>query len=459
MKHQVPTILALVGVALIVAFLSWAFAQHGTAGLLKVNAQFRWVFLALGIIGIILLAFAVLFQWTAAGDWQWLKITAVIISLPAIIIPPAAFVVTSGIFSPGIGDTPPQVLMADGTGMFGVPDMAVVFNTKAANKNTLKWWQGSVMVKIEEDKPSQTHVFMLRNLKADAAYWYQINEGEPVSFTTPPVSGTLHFAVASDTHYGAGTALNDYTASMLGEIASPANDYNMLFIIGDFVEYGFQRNQWRQAFEAFSKTTSIIPTRFAIGNHDTLFSGYGNSLNYCYPEGMDVQTGSRLWYRLDVGKVHFLVVDVEWSAESFTDTQAAWLEEQLKNIPADDWKIVMSHGFYYASGLRMDGWNWYDNPETIEKLIPIFNKYGVDIVFSGHIHRMELLQNSGVVYAVCAPSGGLPDPPATYISPSSIWDGTGERGFIDVSLEGEQCTLVFRDQEYKALKTHVFNRK
>jgi hypothetical protein len=263
MKQPVPTIFALVGLALIVAFLSWAFSQHGTAGLLKVTAQFRWVFLALGIIGVILLALAVLCQWTAAGDWRWLKIIAVVISLPAIIIPPAAFAVTSGIFSPGIGDTPPQVLMADGTGMFGVPDMAIVFNTKAANKNTLKWWQGSVMVRIEEDKMSQTHVFMLRNLKADTTYWYQINDGETGSFTTPPVNGTLHFAVAGDSHFGAGTARNDFTAEMLGEIASPANNFDMFFFLGDFVEYGFQRNQWRQAFE-YSDKVCHRQSRYAV---------------------------------------------------------------------------------------------------------------------------------------------------------------------------------------------------
>jgi 3',5'-cyclic AMP phosphodiesterase CpdA len=174
---------------------------------------------------------------------------------------------------------------------------------------------------------------------------------------------------------------------------------------------------------------------------------------------MDVQTGSRLWYRIDAGKAHFLILDLEWSAESYTPAQAEWLENQLKSIPPDDWKIVLSHGFYYASGIKADGWKWYDNPETIEKLTPIFNKYGVDIVFSGHTHRLELLQNSGTVYAVCAPFGGLPDPPATYTSPWSIWNGTGECGFVDVTLNGEQCTLVFRDHKYDALKTYVFKRQ
>ena len=61
--------------------------------------------------------------------------------------------------------------------------------------------------------------------------------------------------------------------------------------------------------------------------------------------------------------------------------------QQLASIPKDDWKIVVGHGFYYASGSITDGWKWYDNPETINKLTPLFEKYGVDMVFSGHDHQ------------------------------------------------------------------------
>jgi acid phosphatase type 7 len=458
MKKTVPAILALAGSLLIIAFLAWAFSSHGTIGLYRVNGFFRGVFLILGFGGLVLLLLAISFQWLKAGRFRWLAIITIIISLPAIIITSLAFSYTSGVFTPGIGDTPPQVLMADGTGAYGVPDMAVVFNTKTATKNTLAWGQGNPSAAIEENKTSNRHIFMLRNLQPDSAYQYRVNSEAIHSFTTSAVSGSLHFAVASDAHYGAGTARNDLTAKMLDAIASPGNDFNMFFYLGDLVEYGFQKNQMQHAFEAFSPVTSTIPTRFAVGNHDTLFSGFKNYKNYIYPEEMNVQTGSRLWYRIDTGKVHFLILDLEWSAESYTPAQAAWLETQLKSIPADDWKIVMSHGFYYSSGLVMNGWKWYDNAETIEKLIPLFNKYGVDLVFSGHVHRLELLQNSGVVYAVCAPFGGLPDPPYTYKSPSSLWDGTGEHGFIDVTLSGEQCNLTFRNPDFGVFKTYTFSK-
>jgi UDP-2,3-diacylglucosamine pyrophosphatase LpxH len=458
MKNKIAAIPALIGTLLVIVFLFWAFSQHGTAGLFRVTGPVRWIFLIFGFLGLILLLLALVFQRIKTKVWRWLMVLTIILSLPAIIIPPVAYSYTSGIFSSGIGDTPPQLLMADGTGSHGIPDMAVVFNSKETARNTLYLGLGTIVAQFKEGKSSNRHVFKLSNLLPDSKYYYQVNSGSHIPFTTPSTNGTLHFAVGSDAHYGAATARNDFSTAMLYGIASPANKFDMFFFLGDLVEYGFQENQWQQAFNAFSNTTSIVPTRFAAGNHDTLFSGFNNYKNYCYPEGMSIQTGSRLWYRIDAGKVHFLILDLEWSAESFTAAQAAWLETQLKSIPVNDWKIVMSHGFYYASGLKMEGWNWYDNPETIEKLTPLFKQYGVDLVFSGHMHRLELLQNSGVVYVVCAPFGGQPDPPATYKSASSIWDGTGQRGFVDVTLTGEQCTLVFRNPQYEALKTYVFNR-
>jgi len=454
------TIVGLVGALFMFVFLLWAFLQHGTIGLYRVNGIFHWIFILFGILGVAVLLLALLKYLLNIGNKKrrllWLSILTTILSIPAIVIPPAAFLYVNGEFSSGIGDTPPQLLMADGTGAHGIPDMAVAFNTEKAVKETLSWGLKDKTTSVQEDKPSKQHVFMLHDLQPGSTYQYQIGSGPVFFFNAPAVGNSLHFAVASDAHFGAGTARNDLTEEMLGQITNSKNDFGLFFYLGDLVEHGFQKNQWSQAFKAFSSTTSTIPTRFTVGNHETLFSGFGNYKAYGYPDGMSLQTGSKLWYRIDVGKVHFLILDVEWSAESFTSAQAAWLETQLKSIPADDWKIVMSHGFYYSSGIFVDGWKWYDNPETIAKLTPLFDKYKVDMVFSGHNHRIELLNNSGVVYAVCGAFGGLPDPASTYISPSSIWEVSGDYGFIEVSLSGKQCTLNFRDHDYNILYNYTF---
>jgi UDP-2,3-diacylglucosamine pyrophosphatase LpxH len=463
MKKSALTIPALIGSILIFSFLAWAFNQHGTIGLYRINGILQRLFLILGFSGLALLLLVLLYRRIESRlkprGRHRLSILIILLSLPAIIAPTVAFSYVNDPFSSGIGDTPPQLIIADGVGAYGIPDIAVVFNTESATANMLTWGEEDAMTTLEEEQLSKQHVFMLSDLKPNSKYSYKVNSDPAVYFNTPPAGETLHFAVASDTHFGASTARNDLTAQMLAEISDTANDFDMFFFLGDLVEHGFTNTHWQQAFETFAPTTSIIPVRFTVGNHDTLFSGFSNYKNYCYPEGMELQTGSQLWYRIDTGKVHFLILDLEWSAESFTANQAEWLEAQLKSIPADDWKIVMSHGFYYSSGLEMHGWNWYDNPETIEQLTPLFEEYKVDLVCSGHNHHLELLENSGIIYTICGAFGGLPNPERTYTSPSSLWYRNGGYGFIDITISGNECTLIFRNPDYEAIKTYTFDKR
>jgi len=268
-------------------------------------------------------------------------------------------------------------------------------------------------------------------------------------------SANVHFAVGSDAHIGAGTNNPDKTIAMLRQINNPANDYNAFFFLGDLVEYGFKDTMWENALDTFSSTASLIPTRFVPGNHDTMFGGMSRYIDVCSPGAKD----TKLWYRIDICQVHFLMLDVEWTDETFTKEQANWLETQLSTIPTNDWKIVMSHGFYYASGATSLGWNWYDNEETISALTPLFEKYGVNLVFSGHNHYLELLQHSGVNYVICGGFGGKPDPTPTYVSPSSIWLKQGQAGFVDVKIDGNLAILNFRDPDSNILKTFTLAKR
>ena len=266
-------------------------------------------------------------------------------------------------------------------------------------------------------------------------------------------ASSLHFAVGSDAHFGAGANDLKQTQAMLDQISDPANKYDAFFFLGDLVEHGFSNSQWKEALDTFSTTMLRVPTRFAPGNHDTLFGGLSRYIEYCSPPAAESRDGSKLWHQVDTGNVHFLVLDVEWSAETFTQAQETWLGTQLAGIPSGDWKILMSHGFYYSSGISSSGWNWYDNPETISTFEPLFEKYGVDMVFSGHNHCLEILKHSGIYYMVCGGFGGKLDPVPTYISSSSAWLQPSQFGFADVNIEGDQANLNFRDPAARVLKT------
>jgi hypothetical protein len=338
LKRHAPEIIALMGAFFVIAFFIWASGQHAFIGLISVNGFFKQDFLIFSVIGLILLAAGFYYLWIKTRknirSIRWLSVLLITFSIPAIIVPPLAFSVLSGIFSPALVDTPPHLMMTGNTGDYGIPDMAVYFTTAQAVSNyTLTWGDDNGSTTLSENKDTNQHLFILNDLKPDTSYYYRINDGSKTYFSTPSLDGQIRIAVAADAHYGSGNSRNDLTSEMLDEIADPANGFDMFFFIGDLIEYGFNDNQWQEAFDSFNTATSVVPTRYAAGNHDTLFSGLNNYLNYCVPEGLDEDDDARLWYRIDIGNVHILVLDVEWSAETYTKQTGEWLEQHLKVFP------------------------------------------------------------------------------------------------------------------------------
>jgi len=451
------------GTLLMLSFLIWAFSQHGTAGLSEVNGTFRIAFIILICYTIALPLLAILDVYLGsrkpAGKIRLPSAYIWVLAIIAIILPSVLLGWLVPQQSQRVGDKAMQLLMEDGTGKYGIPNVAVAYWSINPSQNTLKWGKGDASDIIKEDKPSQQHAFILHDLQPATEYWYSLNDAKPIQFVTMPGKGQpLHFAVGSDAHFGAGTARNDLTGKMLQQIADPAHEYRMFFFLGDLVEYGFNDTQWKEAIKAFSATTSTIPSRIVVGNHDTLFGGVNLYKDYMYPQPMELQTGSRLWQRIDVDNVHFLLLDLEWGTDSYTAEQAAWLEKQLSTIPAEDWRIVMDHSYYYSSGGNWDLWPWYDDKGMIDKLAPLFEKYHVNLVFTGHNHMLELLQKNKVTYVICGAFGGLPDPERSYISPASIWYMGNQPAFMDVTVSQDTATLIFRDPDYKELKSFTVSR-
>ncbi|MGI2335075.1 MAG: metallophosphoesterase family protein [Dehalogenimonas sp.] len=458
--RNVARVLALIGAFASLGFLVWAFSLHGTIGLFKVNGTFHGIFLTVLVYGILCLLVGIGLKFWPRPSSKRNKLAATIVilfSLPALIAPSGAFYYTSGLFSGGLGDTAPQLMLTDTTGTYGTPDLAITFTTTKASSNLLTWgFIGSSSPDvIRENKTSRDHVFVLSNLVPGEEYFYQINQEIRRTFFSPEIGTELHFAVGSDAHFGAVDADGEATIKMLTSIEQATDRFDAFFFLGDLVENGFSPTEWQEAMDTMSTISSSIPVSLAVGNHDTLFSGLKFYEQVGSPAGLEQQSGSQLWRRIDIGKIHFLILDVEWSAESITPAQTNWLEAQLQNIPSSEWKIVMCHGFFYSSGSFGNGWQWYDNQETVSKLAPLFEKYEVDLVFSGHNHQLELLQHNGVTYAICGAFGGASDLNRNYTSPVSLWYLNDESGFIDVKITGNSCSLTFRSANFDALSNFV----
>lgn len=304
----------------------------------------------------------------------------------SILIPAGFFGTVSMSLDHFAGDTPPQLLLCDGTGVNGVPDMAIVFWTQEKSRSQVLWGTGSETHILAENQPQNSHMFLLTGLLPGTEYWYQINnQGENFSFRTPQaIKDTLKFAIASDSHFGPFSSNLDTPKKLLDLISNAPIKNDLFFMLGDFVDVGFWDDCWKTGLELIHPCTSKIPFRPLIGNHDSILGGAKYYLDYFYPDRMPVQTGSRYWYKYDINNIHFLMLDIECDIIDYTPQQEKWFEEQIKTVPKEDWTIIMTH---------MD----FDE-EMLDKFHSLFMEYDVDLVFSGHSHQIEIVDRSGIVY-------------------------------------------------------------
>jgi UDP-2,3-diacylglucosamine pyrophosphatase LpxH len=359
------------------------------------------------------------------------------------------------------GDKPPILVMAGSSDSQGGLALAVVYWTQDFSQDQLTYRFAGEEHVLREEQPLQKHRFYFDDLEAGQSGWYQVNDGPRVEFRIPAaIEQKLRFAVSGDPHFGSATSRLDQTERLLQTVA---RSEDLFFCLGDFVGLGILDRDWTSGLQSIAANASGLPVAFTVGNHESLFGGKTLWEKYLGVEANDRFNNSPFWRRMDINRIHFLLLDLEWGTESFLPAQQQWLERQLSEIPKEDWTIVLSHCYTFSSGwdllgIRLFGVQWYDHADMIQTMAPLFARNGVDLVISGHNHDMELLSNQGVLYAVVGAMGGAPNPVPSYRSPVSLWFQTGIYGFLEVDIQGEEARLVYSDSEGKPMKGFVFHK-
>jgi 3',5'-cyclic AMP phosphodiesterase CpdA len=126
----------------------------------------------------------------------------------------------------------------------------------------------------------------------------------------------------------------------------------------------------------------------SLGNHDKTSNDTYKPFNM----------GGERYYTYTRNNVRFLVLD-----SNFLDPrQLAWLENTLRDA-REAWKIAYFHHPIYSDGGRHGS-----EIELRVKLEPLFVRYGVNVVYSGHDHIYERLNpQKGIYYFVSGAAGEL----------------------------------------------------
>ena len=469
-KKQKITYISLLLTAFILteSILLWAVTNPGTKGLFEWVNYVRTLVFLICLIGLIfpVIAGIIIFISQKMNPSKKPIKFLMVLAIFSLIIPIGFYGYTISIPYQRDGDKPPQLLLLNGSGINGVPNIAVNFWTEDRTTSGINWGPTASMgTRSNELTKTNIHSFLLKDLSPNITYFYQINDaGQIYNFTTMPnLPNTFKFMTSSDSHFGATDANRTATNKILTQLADPANGYQSFFFLGDMVEYGNFDAHYKEACDTLSQVTSHIPFRPAIGNHDIMFGGHTFWEDYFSPDL--IEDTPRDYFHIEVNGIHIFVLDLEWGTESYGDTQKEWFENELEeNTDPDDWILVMSHCFYYASGYSTDGADWWDHQEMINTFETVFLENGIDMVFSGHNHIFEVLENDGVYYNIVGGLGGHPDRYydeeglVGQAGTGSIYYSTDVFGFIEVDIQGDAAKLAFRTPENQIVYNYTVNK-
>ncbi len=243
------------------------------------------------------------------------------------------------------------------------------------------------------------HSAILAGLRPNTPYAYRVGKDSAWSewnqFTTAkPEPAPFEFVYFGDPQNG----VADFIPRIFREALLGAPRAAFWLFIGDLMELPQYDRQWNEWFHAMGFIQSLMPSVTVPGSHeyalktkDTVrwdvltplwkahFTLPGNG-----PKGMEERA-----YYFDYQGVRFVMLDAQMGLKE----QSLWLDKVLADNP-NHWTVAALHEPVFSVAEDRDG------HETRNAFMPLFDRYGVDLVLAGHDHvysRSHKLRNGKVV--------------------------------------------------------------
>lgn len=285
--------------------------------------------------------------------------------------------------------------------------IAVLWDTDQPGSSQVDFGIVSLQEQSIQSQPSSTHHEMvLAGLKENTRYLYQVStNGQPLGDTH-----TFKTAVGSSSSFFSFTVLGDtqnnqeVQQQIVDRMTSLVPDF--VLHAGDMVDEGLESSQWDTFFRIEMRLLAQIPFFGALGNHERASPLYFGAFRL---------PGNERWYSLEYGNLHLVVLEADGTVDyGMGSEQGEWLQRDL-SLTRQRWKLVLLHYPLYSSG-----YNGSTDSSVRQALEPLFLRYGVDLVFSGHDHHYERNLVQGITYIVSG-GGGAPLYPLWRKLPTSVF--------------------------------------
>jgi len=209
----------------------------------------------------------------------------------------------------------------------------------------------------------------------------------PLKLTLPLKDGSVRFAVIGDT--GSGTEHQRDVGDMMIRYHA-LFPFEFVLMMGDNMYGGEAPQDFQKKFAEPYKALLDQKVKFyaTLGNHDQALQ-----VNYT-----NFNMDGKEYYRFKKGDVAFYSLNSNYMDKK----QVKWLEDELSRETAK-WKVSFFHHPPYSSAKKhgSDG-------QLREVVEPIFLKYGVKVVLTGHDHVYERIKpQKGIYYFVSGAGGKL----------------------------------------------------
>lgn len=211
--------------------------------------------------------------------------------------------------------------------------------------------------------------------------------GAPLRISLPLKDGSVRFVVIGDT--GTGSSKQQELADILLR-SWQSFPFEFVLMLGDNLYGGEKAADYKSKFEDVYRPLLDQKVKFyaALGNHDEPAQRFYEHFNM---NGKD-------YYRFTKGNVAFYALNSNYMDKK----QVEWLEGELAK-DTSEWKIAFCHHPPYSSGGK------HGSDKQFRKVVePIFVKYGVNVVLTGHDHFYERIKpQKGIFYFVSGAGGKL----------------------------------------------------
>lgn len=208
-----------------------------------------------------------------------------------------------------------------------------------------------------------------------------------VKLTLPVKDGSVRFAVIGDT--GSGTEKQRDVGAMMAQYRA-VYPFEFVLMMGDNLYGGEAPKDFEKKFSGPYKALLDNNVKFyaSLGNHDQALQ-----VNYA-----NFNMNGKEYYRFKKGNVAFYALNSNYMDKK----QVEWLQSELSKDNSD-WKVCFFHHPPYSSA-KAHG----SDPQLREVVEPIFIKYGVNVVLTGHDHVYERIKpQKGIYYFVSGGGGKL----------------------------------------------------